>query len=566
MTRKLVLISGKRKAGTTFLFHSLDAAWRPGVKDRSWAETLAQFVEFARGEAPSGVVAKADAIYDAQSLISAAKSAGLGPDSLQIVVLDRQPYERFLSYLAHARKGGWMPLKRARAGFEDEERDTRWGIELLESAGYEVTRLAYEDLAAGRVTQVCDLVLKPVESRRNARGERLPMFGLISRFVEMPFYAGLRDSRALMALKSFYYRRVAGLADRPNGAVKAVVLGSVGGPVDGQRRLTGLFCRKTSFSVRLFDYNGHRKWWGFVQILWQFLGCALLALRGRVDIVYLAISRTQFGLLRDFLLLWPLRLSGTRVVAHVHGAEFEKFYFRETGLTRLKERQLGQIDRLLFIHEALCPAQPELVSKIAVLRNPVPHFDVADRTAPELSGVPRLGFISSFVPGKGLEDFLALADHLGDRATYLVAGGVHPKFIDYGHKMVAEIEQRTSLSFLGYLDSPFQFYRQVDHVIFPTSYVSEAVPGVVIEALSSGCTAVVRRTNCLPDVFAGSTVQWFDTRQELFEVVGRLVEGEGEGLRARSDASVQWVRNAFPSEASWIDRLEAHLIGEGSGS
>lgn len=155
---------------------------------------------------------------------------------------------------------------------------------------------------------------------------------------------------------------------------------------------------------------------------------------------------------------------------------------------------------------------------------------------------------------------------MGERAKFIVAGGVHPKFPEYGRKMLAEIANRPQLSFLGYLDAPSEFYQQVDLVIFPTSYVSEAVPGVVLEALSSGCGVVLRRTNSLPAVFAGAPVHWFDTQPELLDLVTGLVAGGREAVQAGAEQAPHWVQDAFPTQADWLARLERHLLDEGDAS
>ncbi|MGR3312104.1 glycosyltransferase family 4 protein [Roseovarius indicus] len=560
--RKFLVIAGNRKAGTTFLFSALAVDWTPGLKDRSWPELRQQIAAFLDSGAPTGAVAKADAIYDAPQLVSVLLESGIDPAWVEIVVLNRDPHERFLSYVAHARKIAHQSLAQARAGFAAEERAAAAGLAALDASPFQVTRLSYESLAAGAETEVAGLRVEPHDSRRNARGEVLPMFGLLRLLVENRVYARVRNTPFLTRLKAFYYKRIARRNRVRNAAIRVAVLGSVAGPVDGQRRITGMFVRDTTFAVSLLDYDGHRRWWGAAKIGAQWLRSLWLAAFGRVDVVYLAISRTRFGLFRDALLLAPLRRAGARVVAHVHGAEFDDFYFGSARYVATKRRQLARVDEFLFLHEALLSSAEELCGRSAVLLNPMPDFAAAARNNQvELTASPpTFGFISAFVPGKGMEDFLALADVLGPRAQMRVAGGAHPKFPNHGSNMEAELTARPDITHMGYIREVASFYQQVDFLVFPTSYTSEALPGVVLEALAFGCVPLLRRTNVLPQIFTDVPIRWFDDRDGLMRVADEVLARAPDEILADKRACKQWVHDRFPTQCAWLEQLERHLV------
>lgn len=556
--KQLVFIAGKRKAGTTFLFLALDVEFRPAVKDRGWRETREQVRRFLDSSAATGVVAKANAVSEPERLLAELGAAGATQNDVSIVLLDRAPYYRFLSFLAHERKRRWRDLKRVLAEFDAEERAAEAGFDALEASPFPVTRLTYETLAAGAVDQVAGVGLKPHPVRQNARDEVLPLFGVISRLVESDWYPRVRDTRAIKALKKFYYAHIATRRARPNGFVRCVTLGSVAGPIDGQRRITGLFLRNTGFATYLLDYDGHRRWWGPAKIAIQAVRSCWLAFFIRVDAVYIAVSRTKLGLLRDWILLSPLRWRGARVVAHVHGADFEDFYLRQPALRRIKRRQLAKIDTFVFLHEALLT---DLDGRSSVLRNPIPGFANADAPRARRGDKLACGFISSFIPGKGIEAFADMAEALGNEASYCVAGGVHPKFQAYGERTLTMLNERPEIEHAGYLVDPTPFYLATDILVFPTEYASEALPGVLLEALAFGCLPVVRRTNRLTEIFADSPARWFSSQQELVDTLRSLIATHaGEILKTRGACS-EWVRDHFPAEAEWAERLERHLVG-----
>jgi glycosyltransferase involved in cell wall biosynthesis len=567
--KRLVIIAGKRKAGTTFLFHTLQAEYVPNVKDRDWPETRSQIASFFASEATTGVIAKADALDDLDSLLDAIQSSGGDPESVHVIALDRAPFDRFLSFLAHERKIHRKPISWILNAFEAEEERARVALNRLQTSAISVTLLNYEDVIhqATRPEFIAGLRSVPTQTRGNARSDILPFFGAISRIVEQPWYSRVRDTRALSGLKKFYYSVLVRKVPRKNGFIRCLVLGSISGPVDGQRRITGIFPAKTTFSTRIMDFNGHRGLLGPIRILWQCLKASVLALRGEIDVVYLAISRTKFGLIRDCLLLTPLRLSGARVVAHVHGAEFENFYCKDKSLSKLKAHQLAQIDAFLFIHSALKPKNETLTARSFVLHNPLPQFARSRLEAPKQkearteASVPVFGFISSFVPEKGLEDFLALADAFKSKARFQVAGGVHPKFPSYGEDMLARITQHETITYLGYLNDPTLFYETTDFFVFPTSYVSEALPGVLLEALAFGCLSIVKRTNSLPQIFAQTPTHWFDTPEELIQSASHLLKSSPAKIADQQAAGTQWVNHNFPTENAWTRAVEKHLLG-----
>lgn len=563
-SKRLIFVAGKRKAGTTFLFHSLDVASTPINKDRNWPETRAQISAFLEGPAPNGIVAKAEAIYDAPRLLQELAAAEATEDNTHIIVLDRDPYDRFLSFLAHARKLRWRPVTQELQAFQSEETVAEAGYALLQTSPFPLSRVQYEDLNQGAVAQVAGFDLRPVTKRSNARAELLPFFNQIAWLVERPAYTKLRETRVMTALKQFYYKYMARRTKHQNGFVRSVTLGSVAGTADGQRRITGIFTRNTSFRNTVLDYNGHRRWWGPLQIVAQMLQSAWLGLFGHVDVVYLALSRTPFGLIRDALLLSLLRCRGARVVAHVHGAEFETFYFDRSKLAWLKAHQLASIDSFIFLHAALLPAQPEIVQRAQVLINPLPAFAQAalvqsDTKPHSLHRPPVLGFISSFIPDKGVEDFLDAANGLADQAQFKVAGGVHGAFQSYGKQIQARIAASPSVAYMGFLDDPSTFYAGVDFVVFPTRYASEALPGVVLEALAFGCIPIVRRTNQLSNIFQTAPIRWFG-ETDLDQTIAQALAAPDAQLLQEKQQAQAWIDANIPSEAAWIDQLERLLL------
>ncbi|KQY58099.1 hypothetical protein ASD11_00020 [Aeromicrobium sp. Root495] len=163
----------------------------------------------------------------------------------------------------------------------------------------------------------------------------------------------------------------------------------------------------------------------------------------------------------------------------------------------------------------------------AGLMSPVPPGD-----AP-VGGAFVLGHLSNLSLEKGLADVVASLDRALDAgldARLLLAG---PCSSPEAQALVDDVVRRhpDRVAAPGRLDGPAvdAFYRDIDLFVFPSTYVNEAEPLVVLDALRHGVPAVAYDTGCL---------------QELVEP-GHLVR-VGDDLPA---AVVEAVRGAGPDDA-----------------
>lgn len=549
--RTLYIVCGKRKAGTTFLYHSANLGWKAKGKDRPWSEFKSEVADFVASNATDGLIAKAEALLEPEHLLELLQKV----DGYEVVfvMLDRDRAQRLMSFAAHERKSKWTPMTGLAKAFEFEEQTYIDARKEIEAAGGKFIDLNYTDLLSGEHPFLEKLGFRATDKKHNARDKHLPFFGAIAAFANQGFYSKIRDSGPLMALKKIYYKNFAKSLSQ-NGFFKVVVLGSVYGPVDGQRKLTKLFFENTSFQTLLSDYNGHRGKLGFLKIILQWFGGWGRAIFKRPDAVYLTISRTKIGLIRDWILCQPYRMCKIPVVAHVHGAEFEPFYYEEAGQEKLKDVQLNYLSKFIFIDQFYVPKNmPQ--EKAVMIRNPHPPlFDKQKMAGSSL----KFGFISSFVPGKGVETFLETAKAFGGEAEFLLAGGPNAKFPDYGEKITLAIKAASQVEFLGFLDNPTGFYDDIDYLIFPTNYVSEAVPGVVVEALSRKVIPIVRSSEKMQNVFSNSPIMWFNDVEDILSKMPAILKQNIS--KVKCEAASDWVVKNLPDQKLWVKSVEKVLF------
>ncbi len=346
--------------------------------------------------------------------------------------------------------------------------------------------------------------------------------------------------------------------------MKIAILGPVDGPIGGQNRLTRSFLEGTQFDTVFFEFYGHKRWYGPFMLLWQVIRALFQGLFGRVDAIYLSVSRSGFGMIRDLAILLPLTLSRAPVIAHVHGAEFDDFFLKSQGMRKLKDLLLRKVGRFIFVNEVFIPRGTPLEARSTFIRNPVPAFvtDVQENAqiqARVRGERPAFGFISTFARGKGTELFIEMSQTFAGQADFVVAGGPAAEDVAYGEDLLGQIQASPDIDYLGYLDNPIQFYDRVDYFIFPTSFASETSSLVVIEALATRTLPLVRRHNRLTEVFGGAPIRWFENGDDLKSLMSAILEGTPDADEADRDTGKEWVFGHFPSQQAWIGKIEATI-------
>lgn len=348
--------------------------------------------------------------------------------------------------------------------------------------------------------------------------------------------------------------------------MRVAVFGQIAGPIGGQSRLTEAYRDGRGLRTYFFEFWGHKSAIGPFQMIAQFLAGLVLATTGRVDAAYIALSRSNFGMLRDILMLLPFILTRIPVVAHVHGAEFDTYYLQSPHLGRIKSWFLKRIARFIFVNEVFVPSRPDLVQRSTFVRNPIPHFAVPAFSRTNQSGLEpvgrrQFGFISTFAKEKGIDLFLDAAQEFGDRADFIVAGGPSIENPNYGEEVLVRLKQMDMVRYLGYLSDPTPFYDVCDFMIFPTNFASETSSLVVIEALATRTRPIVRRHNRLVDIFGDAPIDWFDGSKGLEQAIKAALVMPKPAFETSCDAGQKWVQDYFPTEDQWVVQVEAVVEG-----
>ena len=286
-----------------------------------------------------------------------------------------------------------------------------------------------------------------------------------------------------------------------------VVVGPLPPPVHGMAKNTALvaeeLCKRCSVWVADISPGALKKSTRYhvKKLLKVFRAMAVLVRRSspRSPRLYIPTD-AGFGMYYTIAIVGLARLLGYSVFIHHRSfAYIDKPAERMSILTRLAGHKT--------VHVFLCPDMARRfrnhypAAKHEMLVSNARHIEPVAKL-PKYSGkLLRLGHLSNLGPEKGLDDVLeSLRRSLRDNVPVrLVLAG--PAVSEKVSRQIegAKAEFGSALDYRGpvYEAAKEQFYRDIDIFLFPTRYVNEAQPNVLLEAMSYGVPSMSYSRGCI---------------------------------------------------------------------
>jgi glycosyltransferase involved in cell wall biosynthesis len=235
--------------------------------------------------------------------------------------------------------------------------------------------------------------------------------------------------------------------------------------------------------------------------------------RKHADVIYLTISESVAGNIKDLLIYTILYNRLSRVVVHLHGgAGMKQIMSMRAGVLRFLNsffwRRLGGVIVLGETHSSIFERimRPD---KIYMVPNFSEDYLFLDRREIERkfnnTHPFRVLFLSNFLPGKGHDDllkaYMELSSELRESIAIDLAGG----FEDSAGR--AKLEQRLiglgNVTYHGVVSGTKKrdLFAQAHLFCLPTYYAYEGQPISILEAYAAGCVVVTTAHSGIPDIF-----------------------------------------------------------------
>jgi len=298
-------------------------------------------------------------------------------------------------------------------------------------------------------------------------------------------------------------------------------------------------------------------------IIHCFLRFGWLCVTDRPDVLYLAASG-GLGQLYEAFFVMLARLFRLAIVVHHHS-------FSYIDSVKWRFRCLAWLAGSSALHVTLCSRMAkQLKNKYGSVIRSIEVSNVAWVPEP-LNVAPKqrlatIGYFGNISREKGIFEFMDIARSLsGESANFVVGGAFPDKSIEGQFR--AQLKELHNVRYVGskYGAEKAAFFRSIDLLIFPSSYIHEAEPLTIIEALSNGVPVIAGCRGCIdslmiPDA-VGNAIEW---NASFVDGVSRRIKDwqeKPEEFRRMSVSAMEHFRREKIRSTESSKKLVAYLCG-----
>lgn len=231
----------------------------------------------------------------------------------------------------------------------------------------------------------------------------------------------------------------------------------------------------------------------------------------RPRVVYVPVSQSWLPFLRDCLFLIPARLFRRKVVIHLHGGYFGRFYQETSLLMRSIIRYaLGNSRCAIVLGQNVVDAFDGILARerIHIVPNGIPD-DFSGGPPLELMGSdpapPVLLYLATLTADKGFLDLLRALPCVRERNGEVRALFAGEWFSKSDKETATRLIKNHGLDgvveFVGRVgpEKRSKLLKDAGIFVFPTAYRYEGHPYVILEAMAAGLPVVSTDVACIPE-------------------------------------------------------------------
>ena len=212
--------------------------------------------------------------------------------------------------------------------------------------------------------------------------------------------------------------------------------------------------------------------------------------------VYSIVSATNFGIVRDFLILIPSILLGKKRILHLHGFTYYDIY-QSSGAYRVFFDILASNSKLIVLCETQKQKTKEIMLKDSFVLYNVLQSDVDINSKKIDKEKIKLLYISNISKSKGTLDLLKSIKNI-DNIVLTIAGSFWTDEDEFS-KLCEEMKDK--VNFVGFADETRKQELLKSHDIFCIpSRLSEGSPVSIIEAMAYGLPVIGTDKGCIKDM------------------------------------------------------------------
>jgi len=285
-------------------------------------------------------------------------------------------------------------------------------------------------------------------------------------------------------------------------------------------------------------------------------------IRYRPKLVYIPISQTTLGYLRDSIYIWLSRLFFCKVICHLRGGYFREWIDNTSPLTRAYVKMTHRrVHGQIVLGECLKPLFDGYVrddSRLFVVPNGK-DYDVKPNKSKREYPV-RVLYLANIIRTKGVLDALEACKIIGKdtRIEFHFAGAWHEDKIRDEIEEFLRTNKELPIKWIGSVSgaSKREVFQAADIFLFPTYYPPEGHPWVIIEAMAAGLPVISTDQGAIRESVIDGTTGYLVEKRNPEDLVEKIMRLSGdEDLRERmSQESRKRYSNEF-TEARMVQKM-----------
>ncbi|WP_162497558.1 glycosyltransferase family 4 protein [Aureibaculum marinum] len=247
-----------------------------------------------------------------------------------------------------------------------------------------------------------------------------------------------------------------------------------------------------------------------VKFIKQFVNYIYLYKIVKVEVVYLTIGQTFFGVLKYAPFIYVAKLLNKRVIIHIHGNYLKTQYELLSGFKKkIFYRILKKVDKGIVLSEKLKQNLTPFLStqKIYVLPNYVENYlleNTKEIITSKYKDQLRIVYLSNLMTEKGIFDLLKALEILQEQKVKFsakIAGNVDDKIKG---EILSRISNIKNCSYEGVVrgEKKKNLLCEANVFVFPTFYKMEGQPISLLEAMATGNIILTTNHAGISDVFS----------------------------------------------------------------
>ncbi|WWB84945.1 glycosyltransferase family 4 protein [Priestia aryabhattai] len=328
---------------------------------------------------------------------------------------------------------------------------------------------------------------------------------------------------------------------------EVTIIGPIPPPIHGESLALDNLIKSeeinNSFSINVLNTNrknvSNAGKFSFRKIL-QDINIIYKSYKQKSDIIYISISQTKLGLLRDLIIIKLVRRKSSKIITHLHGNNLGNTIDKLTPLEKkITKHTFGLIDTAIVLGEKLVPNYRNMASHVDVVSNGISkdYISIAELSDANLkrakSKTLKLLYLSNLIESKGfLLATKAVIDLVkeGYKVELVLAGAIHDydKYEEFKELLQKE-NCKEKIKYIGVVTGKYKkdLLLSSDIMVLPTNYKIEGQPISIIEGMAAGLPIVSTNVGCIDDMIQNNGILLeYPTVSDLKVSIKKLIEEE----------------------------------------